>query len=633
MSRTWSGAGIDSVLVFRIADFTNYQGALALLNGGVADVRRARAIIFDLRAPSASTELGTAEWVFTTSAVQNLLPVRDVKGPPVRRRMHNGFAPQAGSTSGGYWSGTYEVAGAVATAAPNNANRRVVFLVNEGSDIPSIAFALRETGQSAIVVEGSAADAPSPGQSWSVDLTADATAVVRVGEMVGGSQPDTAVARTGAEDAPMRAALELARRPGRVLTPITSSSMSFVPRPENGYASTRFPSMGYRVLAAYRWWTAINYFFPYKHLIGESWDAALPRAIRGMLAATDSLQYALAAAAMVTDIRDTHGGISGSVAFANFMGRVPVGVQVQYVEGKPIVIFVADHEPTKATGIAVGDEIVSVDGEDVAARRSRLARYIAQSTPQALDNSVAARLLRGPDSTNARVTVRDARNQVRELSLPRSMALQPLIAFARRGPIMTMLPGNIGYADLSRLTVPAVDTMFEMFKDTKAIILDGRGYPQGTAWAIAPRLTEKPVAAAAFRRPIAMSPDTTESTTFAFTQPTPSTTKPRYTGKTFMLIDERNISQAEHTGLFFEAANNTQFVGSPTMGANGDVTTVVLPGGITARFTGHDVRHIDGRQLQRVGLQPHIPVKPTLAGIRAGRDEVLEKALEVARKP
>ena len=47
-----------------------------------------------------------------------------------------------------------------------------------------------------------------------------------------------------------------------------------------------------------------------------------------------------------------------------------------------------------------------------------------------------------------------------------------------------------------------------------------------------------------------------------------------------MLIDERAISQAEYTGLFFEAANGTTFVGSPTMGANGDVTTLTFPGDI-----------------------------------------------------
>ena len=95
-----------------------------------------------------------------------------------------------------------------------------------------------------------------------------------------------------------------------------------------------------------------------------------------------------------------------------------------------------------------------------------------------------------------------------------------------------------------------------------------------------------------------------------------------------MLVDERTISQAEHTGLFFEAANGTTFIGSPTMGANGDVTNFIMPGNISITFTGHDVRHADGRQLQRVGLEPQVPMSPTIAGIRAGRDEVLETALK-----
>jgi C-terminal processing protease CtpA/Prc len=99
-----------------------------------------------------------------------------------------------------------------------------------------------------------------------------------------------------------------------------------------------------------------------------------------------------------------------------------------------------------------------------------------------------------------------------------------------------------------------------------------------------------------------------------------------------MLIDERAISQAEHTGLFLESANGTKFVGSPTNGANGDVTNFSVPGGIFISFTGQAVRHLDGRQLQRVGLQPDIPVTPTIKGIQAGRDEVLEKAIEYLSK-
>jgi C-terminal processing protease CtpA/Prc len=94
-----------------------------------------------------------------------------------------------------------------------------------------------------------------------------------------------------------------------------------------------------------------------------------------------------------------------------------------------------------------------------------------------------------------------------------------------------------------------------------------------------------------------------------------------------MLIDERAISQSEHSRLMFREAAGTIFVGSHTAGADGDRTDLVVPGGIFVPFTGSEVRHVDGTQLQGVGLVPHIAVKPTPAGIRAGRDAVLERAL------
>lgn len=205
----------------------------------------------------------------------------------------------------------------------------------------------------------------------------------------------------------------------------------------------------------------------------------------------------------------------------------------------------------------------------------------------------------------------------------------------RSGDILRILPGNIGYADLDRLSPSQVDEMFEKFKDCPAIIFDDRGYPQGTAWQIAPRLTDKSdVVAALFKRKDPMSPDlpngelASSQVLESFYQRIPHTDKSRYHGRTVMLIDERTISQAEHTGLFFEVANGTKFVGSPTQGANGDVTNLSLPGGIYVYFSGQGVWHADGRQLQRLGLQPDVEAHPTLAGIRAGKDEVLDKAVE-----
>jgi hypothetical protein len=209
----------------------------------------------------------------------------------------------------------------------------------------------------------------------------------------------------------------------------------------------------------------------------------------------------------------------------------------------------------------------------------------------------------------------------------------------RPGDAVRFLTSTIGYADLARLTVPEVDEMFERFKHTKAIVFDMRGYPKGTAWAIAPRLarTESPVAAL-FDRPLAICPSGAagevgeERARYHVEQRLPGTTSWRYEGTTVMLIDERTISQAEHTGLFLEAANGTRFVGSPSNGANGDVTRFRVPGGIHVTLSGHSVRHADGRQLQRIGLIPHLEARPTIEGIRSGRDEVLEAALEYVER-
>jgi len=196
------------------------------------------------------------------------------------------------------------------------------------------------------------------------------------------------------------------------------------------------------------------------------------------------------------------------------------------------------------------------------------------------------------------------------------------------GESVRILPGNLGYVDLTRLTVQQVNGMFERLKATRAIIFDGRGYPNGTAWSIARVLNASGAAVAAqFREPAVSAADDPSATVTLFNQRLPVTDGFRYTAPTVMLVDERTVSQTEHTGLFFEAANGTRFIGSQTAGANGDVTFLTVPGALAVRFSGHDVRHADGRQLQRVGLIPDVEVAPTLQGIREGRDEVLERAV------
>lgn len=54
-----------------------------------------------------------------------------------------------------------------------------------------------------------------------------------------------------------------------------------------------------------------------------------------------------------------------------------------------------------------------------------------------------------------------------------------------------------------------------------------------------------------------------------------------------------------------------------------------LPGGIRTAISGIGIYYPDGGKTQRVGIVPDIEVKPTIQGIKDGRDEALAKAIEL----
>lgn len=99
-----------------------------------------------------------------------------------------------------------------------------------------------------------------------------------------------------------------------------------------------------------------------------------------------------------------------------------------------------------------------------------------------------------------------------------------------------------------------------------------------------------------------------------------------------VLVNNLSQSQAEYTAMAFRAAPKTTIIGSTTAGADGNVSEIWLPGGLYTMISGIGVYYPDGTETQRVGIIPDIEVKPTIKGIKEGRDEVLEKAIEIINK-
>lgn len=87
------------------------------------------------------------------------------------------------------------------------------------------------------------------------------------------------------------------------------------------------------------------------------------------------------------------------------------------------------------------------------------------------------------------------------------------------------------------------------------------------------------------------------------------------------------ISYAESTLDMITQHRLGRIIGSPSAGTNGNVNPYMLPGGYRVTWTGMRVLRHDGSRLHGVGVVPGMIVTPTIEGLIAGRDEVLERGV------
>ncbi len=165
---------------------------------------------------------------------------------------------------------------------------------------------------------------------------------------------------------------------------------------------------------------------------------------------------------------------------------------------------------------------------------------------------------------------------------------------------------------------------------TKGLILDIRNYPSDfVVFTLGQLLVYKKIDFVRFTSGDLANPG-------AFHWGPPLALEPgenRYSGRVVILVDEVSQSNAEYTTMAFRASPNAKVMGSTTAGADGNVSQIPLPGGLSSMISGIGVFYPDKRPTQRIGIVPDIEVKPTIAGIRAGRDEVLDAAIaEILKK-
>lgn len=608
------------------AENTGWVKVIADFKKAFMEAAGASRVLIDLR------NLGGPYSYLLGMAVSDNLPrllARDIALPPVRFLTYMGYPSQKEPTLYHAELATRSNGCLRALNPAGPAPDRIVILLNKDSLglAPHLA-ALQDAGLAQLVHEGEiepAAGIPTA----ALDLTDSLRARVRTSEILrrdGGPdlRPDIVVPADGrgAALAVLRGERGFEPSPPAKDPDDASREFSLIDR---SYPEMAYPDREYRLLALFRFWNVIDRFFPYKELMDRTWDETLLEFIPRLDAAGDALEYALAIAELVARIQDSHGMIVNPV-YDRYMGLAKPAVQVTFAEGLSVLSLIQDPA-LRRTGIDVGDIVLSVDGEKAEDRRARLKRFLPASTPGRLEAKADMALLAGDPDRPARVSFRKASGKVVSATLPRTREV-PLRPDPSPLPNFTVLPEGPGYIDLGRLLDAEVGPALEKVKDTPGLVLDMRGYPIGGTFGLIARLARERKPFTLFGFPEFSGDSGHFSTREETGYVEPAAGHFDYKGRIAVLIHGSTQSAAEHTCLGLEAVADVTFIGSPTSGANGNITYAVLPGNIVVRFTGMSVRHADGRRLQRLGIQPHIRVEPTIEGIRSGRDEVLERAVE-----
>jgi carboxyl-terminal processing protease len=394
---------------------------------------------------------------------------------------------------------------------------------------------------------------------------------------------------------------------------------------EDPWKDPVYPSREMRLLALFRYWNTIEYFYPHKQYIAN-WDKVLTGYISRFLQAKDSFQYRYAIRELIHELPDSHSFMQqpgDTYYFYPF--------RLDYIQGK-YIIGQCDETIAKANDYQLGDEVTAVNGKTTAAREKELLKITTGTNRLSLYRNIAQQLLKNGDSVVQVSFKRKERNFTKAVVLhtwPVYSKLQRAAAQA----LWRQMEKGIWYVRFSGITNP--DTLMTLFHDisqAKAVIWDMREYPN---YKVTTELYQYFFPSKTIfteeRNASAFLPGSFIKSPYSFT-PASGKPIPVYAGHLIVLVSEHTQSLSESVAAVLKLRSNTVTMGRQTAGTTGNITWLSLPGGIEVSYTGVGVTGMRQAFRQVDGVKLDIAVKLTAARISNSSDYILEQAIVYARK-
>lgn len=399
-------------------------------------------------------------------------------------------------------------------------------------------------------------------------------------------------------------------------------------RNERSYPTQQMDS-GLNLLTLFRLWNVIEYYAPNRSLTLHPWDEVLSTYIRLVGAETDPVRFSRLYMRLIRELNDGHAYAPIEMLF----GQRMLPVWPLQAEGRLFVGYSDDR------ALKRGDEVLAIDGEPISERLELLREYASRSNEASLRQALRYYGLCTRRDTAEVVRRRaGACDTLRVATVPYG-SVSPLYDPAQLvQPPFRLLADSVGYIYAGTFSREHLAEVGQTLPRTRALIIDLRTYPLKVDGALIALIgqslrTESVVVRQALYQTLALPGLFYRQEQWLFEdfgEVAARCTEP-YKGRVILLVDEMTQSNPEFQAMAFQSCPQTLTIGSPTSGANGSIVWIPLPGQMTS-FSGIGALYPDGTQPQTVGVRLDVEVLPTAEGLQAGRDEVLERALELARQ-
>lgn len=364
-------------------------------------------------------------------------------------------------------------------------------------------------------------------------------------------------------------------------------------------------------------WNVLHHFYPYFDVVDTDWEQQLIRSIREALSDQTAADFYKTLSRLIAPLHDGHGW----VIHPSTENRFGFPFIVDWIENE-VVVTHSEHEK-----IQPGDIIQAVDGipafEIIEANIE-----LTSGSPQYRHFLALQQFALGKNGTESQITVL-REDELQDFEVTRSVAYD-YFRTGRNLPVIGELGDDILYVDLDRVLENEFIEMMGEISAAEKVIFDLRGYPADNITLILNHLMHEPDTSDQWMQtPQIIYPDQVNVAGFRKSGWNLQPESPTIQGKVAFITDGRAISYAESLLSFVEHYELAEIVGQPTAGANGGVNSITLPGQYQISWTGMKVVKHDGSQHHLVGIQPTVPVEKTIHAVREGKDEFLEKAIEI----